>query len=77
VKIVNSVASIVSRIFFIVSLIMVGLALIERLANLFGLTILRGGYTSGRVLELAALMMIFVIAILLRQIRDSLRKGAA
>ena len=55
---------------------MVALAFVERVVNLFDFTLLRGTYTSSRLLELAAILMVFVIVILLRQIRDSLRKGA-
>ena len=76
VKIVRPLASLISRILFIVSLAMVALAFVERVVNLFDFTILRGTYTSARLLELAAILMVFVIVILLRQIRDSLRKGA-
>ena len=36
-----------------------------------GFTLLRGMYNPGRLLELAALLLIFVIAVLLRQIRDA------
>ena len=73
----NPITSLISRIFFFISFVLIALALVERVLNISGYTILRGGYTSGRILELAGLLMIFVIAILLRQIRDSLRKGAA
>jgi len=66
----------ISRILFIVSLAMVALAFVERVVNLFDFTLLRGTYTSSRLLELAAILMVFVIVILLRQIRDSLGKGA-
>ncbi len=69
-------ASLISRILFIVSLAMVALAFVERVVNLFDFTLLRGTYTSSRLLELAAILMVFVIVILLRQIRDSLGKGA-
>lgn len=73
----NSITSLISRVFFFISFVLIALALVERFLNFSGYTIFRGAYTSGRVLELAGLLMIFVIAILLRQIRDSLRKGAA
>jgi len=73
---VRPLASFISRILFIVSLAMVALAFVERVVNLFDFTLLRGTYTSSRLLELAAILMVFVIVILLRQIRDSLSKGA-
>jgi lipopolysaccharide export LptBFGC system permease protein LptF len=74
---VNSITSLISRVFFFISFVLMALALIERFLNFSGYTILGGAYTPGRLLEAAGLLMIFVIAILLRQIRDSLRKGAA
>jgi hypothetical protein len=69
--------SLISRILFFVSFLLVALAVIERIVNFSGYTIFRGAYTSARMLELAGLLMVFVIANLLRQIRDTLRKGAA
>ena len=73
----NSITSLISRVFFFISFVLIALALLERFLNFSGYTIFQGAYTSGRMLELAVLLMVFVIAILLRQIRDSLRKGAA
>jgi hypothetical protein len=68
--------SIVCRIFFLAAFILVALAILDRFMNLFGYTVLSSGYTSGRMLELAALMLVLVIALLLRQIREGLRRSA-
>ena len=63
-----------SRLFFIAALVLLALAVLERAAHVIGLTILQGTYTAGRMLEFSALLVIFVIALLLRQIREELRK---
>ena len=59
-----------ARLFFFLALGMLSLAIIEILLNFLDYTILRGAYTAGRLIELSAALMIFVITILLRQIRD-------
>jgi hypothetical protein len=37
--------------------------------------VIRGTYTAGRLFELATLLVIFVIALLLRQIREELKRN--
>ena len=67
--------SIGSRILFSLSLIFLVVAVGERITNLIGYTFLRQTtYTPWRLLEFAAIFLIFVIAILLRQIREELRQ---
>jgi hypothetical protein len=68
------VTSTVSRLFFLGALVLLVIAGLESAANLFGYTILRGSYRGGRLLEFAAVLLIFVIAVLLKQIKDDLRK---
>jgi len=70
----DKLISYVSRLFFAVAFLMGALAIFERIANLVGFTLLRGMYNPGRMLELAALLLIFVIAVLLRQIRDAVSR---
>jgi len=67
--------SLVSRLFFAGAIALVGIAVLEKVANLMGYTILRGAYSSGRLFELASLLVIFVIALLLRQIREELKRN--
>jgi len=67
--------SLISRTLFAVALLCAGLAIAERIAFAGGYTLLRGTLTGGRLLEIAAILTIFVIALLLRQIRDLLRPG--
>lgn len=69
----ENVSSLLSRAIFTIAFVIVGLAILERIAFAFGYTLLRGAISGGRLLEIAAILMIFVIAVLLRQIRDQLR----
>lgn len=71
---IEKLNSVVSRLFFAVALVFMGIAVVEKVANLLGYTLLRGMYTAGRLFELSTLLVIFVIALLLRQIREELKK---
>jgi len=63
------------RFFFLISLALLAVAGLERFVNFFGYTILRGvGYVAGRMLEFASIMILFVVALLLRDVREELRK---
>ncbi len=66
--------SIVNRLFFLGAFMLLGLALLERVVNEFGYTILRGFYTAGRLLEFATILLVFVMAMLLRQVREELKR---
>lgn len=72
----NKFSSILSRIIVVGAFALIGLAVIEYVANLLGYTVLRDVYSAGRLIELAAALLVIVIALLLRQIRDELRKKA-
>jgi hypothetical protein len=50
-------------------------AVLERIANASGYTMLRGTYTAARMLELATILVIFVMALRLRQIREQLKQA--
>src|SRR5713101_4620270 len=63
-----------SRLCFLGAFLLLVTAIVERFVNLFGYTILRGTYTGGRILEFAAVLIMFVIALTLREVRDALRK---
>ncbi len=66
----------VSRILFFAAFLLLAIAIGERLANLMGYTILRQtSFAAGRLLEFAAIFLVFVIALLLRQIRKELKKS--
>jgi len=59
-----------ARLFFFLALGILSVAFIEIILNFLDYTILRGAYTAGRLIELSAALLVFVIAVLLRQIRD-------
>jgi len=69
--------SMMSRVLFFASFLLLTIAVLERLVNYFGFTILGTSYTPGRMLEFAGIMLLFVIALLLRQTREELRRKAA
>lgn len=70
----NKLASIVSRTVAVGAFGLIGLGVIEYVANMLGYTVLRNASSTGRMIELAAALLVIVIAVLLRQIRDELRK---
>ena len=59
-----------ARLFFIIALGLLSVAIIEFFLNLLDYTLLRGVYSAGRLIELSAALLVFVITVLLRQIRD-------
>ena len=68
----TTITSVASRILFIASFVLAGLATWEKLANLMGLTLLRGAYVPWRLLEFSAVCLLFVITLQLREIRMAL-----
>lgn len=64
--------SMTSRVFFLGAFVFLGLALIEKIANATGYTIVRT-LTVGRLLEAAAVLLLFVIAIQLREMKEELK----
>ena len=68
----GKVVSVVSRLFFLGAFALLALALIERIANAFGYTILRI-YAGSRLLEFAAILLVFVIAMQLREMKEELK----
>jgi TRAP-type mannitol/chloroaromatic compound transport system permease small subunit len=73
----NRINSLVCRIFFIIAFLLLVIPVIEKIANLAGYTFLRGSSDPGRLLEFGAILIIFVVALLLRQIREELKKQHA
>ncbi len=66
----NQLSSITSRVLFVGSFALAGIAVFERLANLFGFTLaIARMYSPFRFLELAAVALLFVIALQLREIK--------
>jgi hypothetical protein len=62
--------SFVSRLFFIVAFIFLVMATLDWILRLFGWTFSWVSYQPGRMFEFSAILMIFVMVLLLRQIRD-------
>jgi hypothetical protein len=70
--------SLICRILFVLSFVLAGLAVWEKLANAVGYTVLRSALAPGRLLEISAMSLLFVVALLLREINHSLKgKGPA
>jgi hypothetical protein len=59
---------VVSWIFFAASFVLAGIAVIEKLANFSGYTLL-GGRDPWRMLELSAVALLFVIALQVREMK--------
>jgi uncharacterized protein involved in response to NO len=66
----DKVYSLACRLFFALASVFLAVAVLEKVLNLLGYTILRGSFDPGRLLEYASVLLFFVIALLLRQIRD-------
>ena len=64
-----------ARTLFIFASISIAVAFLELLGDFVGFSLTGERYTAGRIVELAAALLVFVIAVLLRQIRDELRTG--
>ncbi len=59
-----------ARSLFLFALAILAVGFVELAANMFDSSVLGGGYTAGRMIEVSAALVVFVIAVLLRQIRD-------
>ena len=70
---VDRLSSWVSRLFFFVAFVLLGLAVLEKIANLFGYTIRMP--EPNRLLGFAGILLIFVMTLLLREVREKLAKG--
>jgi hypothetical protein len=64
----------VSRLFFFGAFVLLAVAVLERAANASGYTVVGGTFTGGRLLEIAAILLIFVIAMQVREMREELRR---
>jgi hypothetical protein len=69
----EKLVSLVSRLFFLGALALLGFAVIEKIANMTGYTILRVSH-EGRLLDLAVVLLVFVIAAQLREVKEELKK---
>jgi hypothetical protein len=69
------VSDLTSRTFGLVSFGLLGLAVLEKLCNIAGFTLVRGSVAPQRLLEYATVLILFVIAMLVREIRETVVKG--
>ena len=67
----ESLASIFSRLFFLGAFVLFAIAVLEKVANVAGYTIIGQAYSPGRLFEFAAVMLLFVITLVLRDIRGT------
>jgi len=72
----NRLVSWLSHVLAAVAFLLLALGVVERFANWFGYTVVNQKYTPGRLVEFAAAFAIFVMALLLRQLREEMRKGS-
>ena len=73
----QQLTSIICRVLFVVAFLLAGLNIWEKLIRLFGYTILRGTYEPWRLLEFSVVILLFVMAFQLREIKMLLRaKGS-
>ncbi|KPJ92427.1 MAG: hypothetical protein AMS18_07405 [Gemmatimonas sp. SG8_17] len=67
---IDQIANVASRVLFVAAFVLGGLAVWEKLTNMIGLTLVfLGGYPPARLLELATVALVFVIALQLRDIK--------
>ena len=72
----DNLSAMAVRVFFYAAFALLVLAVLEIVSRGFGYTILRGiGREPGRLLEYAVILLMFAVAILLRQIRDRLARA--
>ena len=64
-----------ARPLFLLATAAIVIAFLEWIASFLGFSLIGEMYVPGRLLELAATLLVFVMAVLLRQIRDELRAG--
>ncbi len=62
-----------AKTFLVIAGIAIVVAFLESAAQLVGKSLVFEMYTPGRLIELAAMLLIFVIAVQLLQIRDELK----
>ena len=69
----DTLNTVVSRLFFAIAFVLLLTAMAEKIANATGFTILRESVAPSTLLNWAVTLLIFVMALLLRQIRERVR----
>ena len=70
----QQLSSLICRVLFVLAFVLAGFAVWERVARVFGYTVFRGAYEPWRLLEFSAIVLLFVVALQLREIKVSLRR---
>jgi len=65
----KNLEAIIRRVFFYGSFVVAIIAVVEKIANVFKYTLLKGIFVPGRLLEFAAIGLLFSMAMQLHQIR--------
>jgi len=73
---IDGLTSVACRILLGAAFLLLAIALLERIAFTFGYTITGEAFSGGRLLETASAILLFAIALLLRQIREQLKHSA-
>ena len=68
----EKLVSMTSRLFFLGAFVFLALAVIERVANAIGYTIVPA-FEPGRLLDFAVVLLVFVIAMQLRQTKEEFK----
>ena len=68
----SELTSLISRVLFVASLLLATVAVLEKVANLFGYTMILATYEPWRLLEFAAIALLYVFALQLREIHLAL-----
>ena len=71
---IDKLTSFLSRLFFFVAFVLLIIAIVDWFLRLYGWTFSWIPYQPGRIFEFSAILMIVVIVLLLRQIREAVRK---
>jgi preprotein translocase subunit SecY len=64
--------TVIRRLFFLGAFALTGLAVLEKVMNVFHWTLLKGVYSPVRLLEFAAIALLFTIAMQLHRVRLAL-----
>jgi preprotein translocase subunit SecY len=67
----NTLNSLVKRLSFIAAFILMFLAVLDWIMRLFGYTLSFVPYQPGRMFEFAGILMLLIVVLLLREIRDN------
>jgi preprotein translocase subunit SecY len=65
----KTIEIVIQRVFFYGAFVLAAIAVCGKIANLFKYTLFKGYFTPGRLLEFAAIGLLFSIAMQLHQIR--------